>query len=213
MSERPDSALRRAGVRRAPRSASGYRPAPSTSLRALLRGGSDAAFRHFLADLLTVADRMRRVRDHLARLTRVTGPQYTMIMAIAQLERAHPSAIGVRLSAVADYLRVSRAFVTTQAGILIQRRLLTKRRNPRDGRSALVRLSRSGERLLERMMPEVRSINDAFFEGLDARSFDTARRLVARLVTSSEVALMGLSGAPRAPGGSVDRKTRDRGKF
>jgi len=117
MSERSDEAIAAPAPRstrtprRAASSAEGFRPPLSTSRPALLRGGSDAAFRHFVSDLLTVAERMRATRDHLARIAGVTGPQYTMLMAIAQLERAHPAATGVRLSAVADYLRVSRAFV------------------------------------------------------------------------------------------------------
>jgi DNA-binding MarR family transcriptional regulator len=165
--------------------AAGYRPQPSTSRSALLRGGSDAAFRHFVSDLLTVAERMGAMRDHFARVAGVTGPQYTMLMAIAQLERAHPAASGVQLSAVADYLRVSRAFVTTEAGILVRRRLLVKRPNPRDGRSALLRLSASGERLLDRVMPEVRAVNDQFFRTLGGADFRAACRIVAALLAGS----------------------------
>jgi len=168
------------------RAAEGYRPRPSTSRPALLRGDSDAAFRHFVSDLLTVAERMRAMRDHLAQIAGVTGPQYTMLMAIAQLERAHPAASGVRLSAVADYLRVSRAFVTTEAAILVRRRLLVKRRNPHDGRSALLRLSLSGERLLDRVMPEVQAVNDIFFGALTGSDFREARRVVAAMLAGSE---------------------------
>jgi len=176
-------------ARRASRAAGGYRPRPSTSRPALLRSGSDAAFRHFVSDLLTVAERMRATRDHLARIAGVSGPQYTMLMAIAQLERAHPAAAGVRLSAVADYLRVSRAFVTTEAGALVQRRLLVKRPNPRDGRSALIRLSRAGERLLDRVMPEVQRVNDVFFGALTGHGFRAARRVVAAMLSGSGQAM------------------------
>ncbi len=167
-------------------SSDGYRPQLSTSRSALLRAGSDAAFRHFVSDLLTVAERMRAMRDHFARVGGVTGPQYTMLMAIAQLERAHPAASGVRLSAVADYLRVSRAFVTTEAGILVRRRLLVKRPNPQDGRSALLHLSLAGERLLDRVMPEVQAVNDVFFGSLTGAGFRGARRIVAAMLAGSE---------------------------
>ncbi len=183
----PSAAARAARMaRRAAPSAEGFRPPLSTSRSALLRGGSDAAFRHFVSDLLTVAERMRATRDRLAQLAGVTGPQYTMLMAIAQLERAHPAASGVRLSAVADYLRVSRAFVTTEVGILVGRRLLVKRPNPQDGRSALLRLSAAGERLLDRVMPEVQAVNDVFFGALSGADFRGARRIVAAMLAGSE---------------------------
>jgi DNA-binding MarR family transcriptional regulator len=195
MSERSDAAIAAPASRptRTPRravpSAEGFRPQLSTSRSALLRGGSDAAFRHFVSDLLTVAERMRATRDHLAQIAGMTGPQYAMLMAIAQLERAHPAATGVRLSAVADYLRVSRAFVTTEAGILVGRRLLVKRPNPQDGRSALLRLSVAGERLLDRVMPEVQAVNDVFFGALSGADFRGARRIVAAMLAGSERAI------------------------
>lgn len=190
-------------AQRANRTADGYRPQLSTSRPALLRGGSDAAFRHFVSDLLTVAERMRAMRDHFARNAGVTGPQYTMLMAIAQLERAHPAASGVRLSAVADYLRVSRAFVTTEAGILVRRRLLVKRPNPHDGRSALLRLSVAGERLLDRVMPEVQAVNDVFFGPLTGGGFLAARQVVAAMLAGSETALTRVGA--RINGRSLDR--------
>ncbi len=179
----------RRAERRPRRTDDAYRPQLSTSRAALLRGGSDAAFRHFVSDLLTVTERMGAMRDHLARIAGVTGPQYTMLMAIAQLERAHPAATGVRLSAVADYLRVSRAFVTTEAGILVRRRLLVKRPNPQDGRSALLRLSASGERVLDRVMPKVQAVNDVFFGTLTSTEFRGARRVVAAMLAGSDRAL------------------------
>jgi DNA-binding MarR family transcriptional regulator len=195
MSERSDEAIAAPASRsaRTPRRAAlsgrAFRPQLSTTRPALLRGGSDAAFRHFVSDLLTVAERMRATRDHLAQIAGLTGPQYTMLMAIAQLERAHPAATGVRLSAVADYLRVSRAFVTTEAGILVVRRLLLKRPNPQDGRSALLRLSAAGERLLDQVMPEVQAVNDVFFGALSGADFRGARRSVAAMLAGSERAI------------------------
>lgn len=177
-----------------PRDGHDYRPTPSTSRQALLQNGGDAAFRHFVSDLLTVAERMRLMRDHLASRAGVTGPQYTMMMAIAQLESAQPDATGIRLSAVAEYMRVSRAFVTTEAGILVRRRLLVKRPNPLDGRSALLRLASAGERLLEQLMPEVRAVNDAFFGAIDQTQFEAGRAVVAQLRAGSELAVARFAG-------------------
>jgi DNA-binding MarR family transcriptional regulator len=151
---------------------------------------------------------MRATRDHLAQIAGLTGPQYTMLMAIAQLERAHPAASGVRLSAVADYLRVSRAFVTTEAGILVRRRLLVKRPNPQDGRSALLRLSVAGERLLDQVMPEVQALNDVFFGPLSGADFRGARRIVAAMLAGSERAFALIAGNGTA--GSNGNGTYDR---
>lgn len=151
----------------------------------LLRRGGDAEFRRFLYDFMTIADRMEALRDHLGRRAGISGPQYTLLMAVMELGDGE----GVPLGEVARYLRVTRAFVTLESGRLLDRGILAKRANPRDGRSTLVSLSAKGRRLLEAVIPEVRAVNDLFFGRLDAATYRQARRLVARLLEGSRLAL------------------------
>jgi len=61
---------------------------------------------------MTVADRMEALRDHFGRRGGISGPQYTLLMAVMQLG----DGAGVPLSEVAAHLRVTRAFVTLEAG-------------------------------------------------------------------------------------------------
>jgi len=151
----------------------------------LLEGGSDARFRQLVYDLFTVSVRMEAVRDALARDLGVSGPQYSILMAIARL--AGSDGVAVRL--VADQLHVTGAFVTVEAGKLVRLGLVEKSPNPRDGRSVLLRLSERGGAALEDISPKVRSINDRFFGRLDRADFTNLARAAATLVRDADAAV------------------------
>jgi len=85
---------------------------PATiSLPALLNNRkSDRQFRRLVQDLLTVAQRLEVARDYLGRRINVTGPQYNLLMTVAQLQ----GATGVSIGAVAQAMHVSSSFVTAE---------------------------------------------------------------------------------------------------
>src|SRR5215813_10897602 len=98
----------------------------TVSLPALLHEGSDSQFRRLIQDLLTVARRVEMARDYFGRQIKVTGPQYNLLMSVAQLQ----GATGVSVGTVAQAMHVSSAFVTAEAGKLVRIGLLKKRPNP-----------------------------------------------------------------------------------
>jgi DNA-binding MarR family transcriptional regulator len=177
------------------------RPLPPTvSEPALLSGGSDARFRQLVYDLFTVSVRMEAVRDALAKELGVSGPQYSILMAIARL--AGSDGVPVRL--VADQLHVTGAFVTVEAGKLVRRKLVEKSPNPKDGRSVLLRLAPRGAERLERLAPKVCAVNDRFFGVLDRGDFETLARAASALVQRSDEAV----DIARASG-AVDRNAKE----
>jgi len=165
---------------------------PTVSERALLSGGTDARFRQMVYDLFTVSVRMEAVRDALANELGVSGPQYSILMAIARLAGGE----GVPVRQVADQLHVTGAFVTVEAGKLVRAKLVEKSPNPKDGRSVLLRLSAGGAKRLERLAPKVRAVNDRFFGALDRGDFETLARAASALVQRSDEAVE----IARAPG-------------
>ena len=158
---------------------------PTVSAPALLLGGSDARFRQMVYDLFTVSVRMEAVRDALAKELGVSGPQYSILMAIARLAGSE----GVPVRLVADQLHVTGAFVTVEAGKLVRLKLVEKSPNPNDGRSVLLRLSRQGAVRLERLAPKVCAVNDRFFGVLDRGDFETLARAASALVQRSDEAV------------------------
>lgn len=155
---------------------------PATASRqALLEAGSDDRFRQLVYDLLTISVRMETAREHLARRLGVSGPQYSILMAIARLQDRH----GVRVGGVAKALHVTSAFIATETGRLARLGLLSKSPNPKDRRGILLVLTPRGQAALVKLGPEIRAVNDDFFKPLDRAGFQALASTAAALVESS----------------------------
>lgn len=81
---------------------------------ACLVDGSDAEFRHLVNGLLPFAARLLSVRDGFGTLIGLTGIQYSLLIAIAQL--SHDDVVTV--NQLADHLHLSGAFITIETGKL-----------------------------------------------------------------------------------------------
>ena len=156
------------------------------SLAALLNNKeSDQQFRRLIQDLLTLARRLETARDYFGRRINVTGPQYNLLMTVAQLE----GATGVSIGAVAQAMHVSSSFVTAETGKLSDAGLLRKVPNPSDGRSALLKLTPLGRTKIHGLFGEIRAVNDLFFGPLNAQSFAALCESAEALVRGSREAM------------------------
>ena len=91
-----------------------FRLPPTVSAEALTEGGSDARFRQMISDLFTVSVRMDAVRNALAKSLGVSGPQYSILMAIARLEGSG----GVTVELVIDHHQ-QRLLEATARGVVV----------------------------------------------------------------------------------------------
>jgi DNA-binding MarR family transcriptional regulator len=98
----------------------------TVSRSALLERGGDRRFRQLVYDLLTISVRMETVRTHLAQRIGITGPQYSVLAAIAQFQGVD----GVSVGKVAEVLHVSSAFITAETRQLERLGLIMKAINP-----------------------------------------------------------------------------------
>jgi DNA-binding MarR family transcriptional regulator len=158
---------------------------PTVSAAALLEKSSDRRFRALVNDLFTVASRMEIVRAHLGRRMGMSGPQYSLLIAIAHLQRER----GVSVGALAQAMHVSSAFIASETGKMARRRLLLKQPNPRDRRGVLLSLAPAGRAKLGSIAAELRTINDLFFGALDAASFVALCSAASALVHGSSQAM------------------------
>jgi DNA-binding MarR family transcriptional regulator len=169
-------------------------PTPLTASHPpLLVRGSDRRFRRLLSDFLTVASHLEVVRTHLGSRIGLTGPQYSLLMAVANLQGAH----GVSVGQVAERLHVTSAFVTAESGKLIRRGLLHKRPNPDDGRGVLLSLTAHGRASVEQVAPEVRQVNDLFFGSLDRARFEALSSVMEAMVDSASRAFSHIEAVER----------------
>src|SRR4029077_15632823 len=133
----------------------------------------------------TIASRMEIVRAHLGRRMGISGPQYSVLIAIAHLQ----GETGVRVGTLARAMHVSSAFIASETGKMARLGLLLKRTNPQDGRGVLISLAPAGRLQIERLSAEIRAINDQFFGVLDGASFATLSVAAAALVKGSAKAV------------------------
>ena len=177
MSTSRPSAARRQGSRKP----TAFRLPATVSRPALLERGADHRFRQLIYDLLTISVRMETVRAHLGRQIGITGPQYSVLVAIAQFQGTD----GVSVGKVAEVLHVSGAFITAETRELDRRGLVIKAINPRDRRGVLLRLTPKGEQQMIALSPAITAVNDKFFAPLSRRAFHAFADSAVELVTSS----------------------------
>ena len=171
-----------------------YHPPATVTLPALLRKQSDQQFRRLVQDLLTVSRRLETARDYFGRRINVTGPQYNLLMTIARLQ----DTTGVSVGSVAQAMHVSSAFVTSETRKLSDVGLIRKRPNPNDGRSALLSLSPAGRVRIDRVIGEIRTVNDLFFGSIGARAFTELCASAGALVRGSNGAMRYIEGVEEA---------------
>jgi DNA-binding MarR family transcriptional regulator len=168
---------------------------PTVSAIALLERGSDRRFRTLVHDLFTIAARMETVRIHLGRRMGISGPQYSVLMAVAHLQGDRGASVGT----VAQAMHVSSAFIASETGKMARRGLLLKRPNPDDGRGVLLNVAPAGRLKIDRLAGEIRTINDLFFGTLDASAFGALSAAAAALVHGSSKAVHYLDVVRREP--------------
>lgn len=158
-----------------------WRAPPAVSRPQLLAGGSDRTCRRLIYNFLALADHLDTCRNIVARKFGVTGPQYSVLMAIAR----HEDGDGVGAGMIARVLNVSPAFITVETGRLIEMGLLVKRRDDGDRRRVSLQVSAEGRVLIDRYAPLVRLMNDTLFGRLDAEEFAALAATVEKLVDTS----------------------------
>lgn len=180
------STAERAEPRGRKRAAAQARRAPLTASRpALLRAGSDDDFRGMVHDLLAFSHHLEACRDGFATLMGITGVQYELMQAVRRFgEQADPGASpgGISVGQAAARLHRSGAFITMEAGKLVERGLMRKQDDPADARRVLLTLTPEGEALIERVAPHQQKVNDVLFECLDEARFRQLRELARELV-------------------------------
>jgi MarR family transcriptional regulator, organic hydroperoxide resistance regulator len=175
--------------RRAPAEITPYLVPPSVSVPSLLRAGSDRVFQKLVFNLFTISARIEQIRVHFASRMGISGPQYSLLRAVASLQGKE----GIRIGVVAEHLHVTSTFVTAQSGVLAQRGLLRKKEDATDRRVSLLSLTLKGKRLVDEIIEEVRPINDVFFGGLHNGEFEALSAILERLVDSSRNAIVRIS--------------------
>jgi DNA-binding MarR family transcriptional regulator len=148
-------------------------------------GGTDDAFRQMIHDLLSVAQRLQASRSSHARMLGVSGIQYTMLTAIAFLQ----GDTGVAVNVVARHLHLSPSFVTMETAKMVALDVVRSKPDSTDKRRVHLTVSPKGWRLLDKIVPIQRPVNDALFENISKTDFLAFARIIAVIADNAERAL------------------------
>ena len=160
-----------------------YRPPPTTSLPALLKDGSDQAFRAVIEGGWRSAQSLNEIMGGIAAQVDITLPQYSIMMVLAYSEK------GLSIGAISKRLRVSQPFITAEIGKLDVSQLVFKRSNPADGRSVLVALTPKGRSITNQIALLLRDINDVIYRDMTQKEFAVVEKFIKKLSLRSELAL------------------------
>ena len=120
----------------------------------------------------------RRVRHELRRDLGPLGVTPAQMRALRTLSgRGEP----MRMSDLADALRIARRSATSIVDELVNKRLVTRNGDARDRRAVVVQVSAAGEELLSRVSAQRRVAAERVLGGLDPADRDELARLLAQV--------------------------------
>ena len=120
-----------------------------------------------------------------ARQIGLAGIEYTVLISIAHLSTGS----NVSVTAVAQHLRLTGAFITNVCHRLQAHGLIAKRTDAADRRRVLLTVTAEGRQRLDELAPVQRRINDVEFGCLSREEFTQLLDLVERLVDSGDRAV------------------------
>ena len=170
-----------------------YIPPATITLPPLLVPGGDVAFREALYLMTLTFGRLQSFRQAFGRELSLTASQFIVLIGTAYRQGRH----GVTIRGLADHTQLAATHVTTEVGRLIDKKLLTKSANARDGRSVLVRLSQRGEAAVGAINPLLRRVNDRLFQNVSREEFAAVSRFLSKFALNSEQALADIKSMER----------------
>lgn len=152
---------------------------------AMLRDGSDFAYRQFVQDCIAFSARLLTVRDGYARVMGVSGPQYMIMISVAHLGKKGD----VTISEIAKHLHQSSSFVTNETNKLVRENLVEKQKDEIDRRRTNLAITSEGWQRFDRLSTIQPEVNNVHFNCLTSETFDQIRNIMPQLITSTERAL------------------------
>jgi len=121
---------------------------------------------------------MRLLRQEIASVLSLSSAEYSVLLAVRYLEQGND----MTLRAIADHLHVAAAYVTAEVGRLVDKGLLSKKPDPVDRRAVAVELTAAARKLLARLDPMLREVNDPLLAGMSVHDLETVHRFFQGIV-------------------------------
>jgi DNA-binding MarR family transcriptional regulator len=116
--------------------------------------------RHFIWEIASINVHLEELRQFWARALGISGPQWMILMALADLDKED----GVPVNVVSKMLHVDPSFVTTQSKLLEKGGFLRRRPSASDARVVQMSLTDKTHKHLAGLAEQQKSLNEFIFE-------------------------------------------------
>ena len=121
--------------------------------------------RRFIWEIASINVHLEELRQFWARALGISGPQWMILMALADLDKQD----GVPVNVVSKMLHVDPSFVTTQSKLLEKGGFLRRKASASDARVVQMSLTDKTHRHLAGLAEQQKSLNEFIFEEFDDR--------------------------------------------
>src|SRR5262245_16184446 len=142
--------------------------------------------RRFTWEIASINVHLEELRHFWARTLGISGPQWMIIMALAELDKGP----GVPVNAVSKMLHVDPSFVTTQSKLLEKRGFVRRKTSTEDARIVNMSLSDKTYKHLANLASQQDALNEFIFSEFSAAEISDLTAKLGQLQKRLEKACM-----------------------
>ena len=142
--------------------------------------------RRFTLEIASISVHLEELRHFWAKTLGVSGPQWMMIVAMADMDRGG----GVPVNAVSKMLHVDPSFVTTQSKLLEKKGYIRRKPSSEDARIVNMSLTDKTYKHLASLASHQDSLNEFIFAEFGAKELDELTAKLAALKRRMERACL-----------------------
>ena len=140
--------------------------------------------RRFMWEIASINVHLEELRQFWAKALGISGPQWMILMALADLDKDD----GIAVNVVSKLLHVDPSFVTTQSKLLEKKGFLRRKTSSSDARVVQMSLTDKTRKLLAGLAEKQDALNDFIFQEFDHRELADFTGKLAGLKTRLEKA-------------------------
>jgi MarR family transcriptional regulator, organic hydroperoxide resistance regulator len=141
-------------------------------------------------EITSTSVRLEELRDYWAQAIKVTGPQWMIMMVLAN---ADDRSAGLSVGAVSKELRVDQSFVGTQSRLLEQKNLVRRAGSPEDARVVNLSLTDRARKQMASFAARRREISEFIYEDFDTRELAELTKKISLIKARLEKAILKVS--------------------
>ena len=141
-------------------------------------------------EIVSTSTRLDELRGIWARMIGITGPQWMIMMVLANAE---DRVVGMPVGAVSRALRVDQSFVVTQSKLLEKKNLLRRRSSSEDARVVNLSLTEHAHKQMASLSSQRRELNEFVYAELDLKELLQLTGKMSSIKSRLEKAILRIS--------------------